>query len=126
MKHMESKASTFLNRQMATVAIIKIKMVVRKITTKKMTKKMTKKSTKNKKKKDKKDDKKDDKKETGANKDAQINLDAKVLKDKKEDEITAKLEKVDQPKGDWTLTLQPGTDDEKVEKLKDKGASVTK
>lgn len=75
---------------------------------------------------DKKDDKKDDKKEKGANKDAQINLDAKVLKDKKEVEITAKLEKVDQPKGDWTLTLQPGTDDEKVEKLKDKGASVTK
>ena len=68
----------------------------------------------------------DDKKDEGKNKEAKIELDAKVLKDKKEVEITAKLKKANKPKGDWTLTFNAGEKGEKVEKFQDQGSSVTK
>lgn len=73
------------------------------------------------------DDKKDDdKKDKTTNKEAKIDLHSKILKEENQVEIAAKLKKVDQPKGDWTLTFNAGEKEEKVEKFKNKKGSISK
>lgn len=63
-------------------------------------------------------------KEEPVNKEAKIDIDSKILKDENQVEITAKLKKVDQPKGDWTLTFNAGEDGEKKETFKDSQKST--
>lgn len=68
-----------------------------------------------------------DQEEESVNKEAKIKINSKILKDENQVEITAKLEKVEEPKGDWTLTFNAGEDGEKKETIKDsQKSSVTK